>query len=94
MKSSDVCQPVVGGRVKYFLKKWSTITSDPWILDTVKQGYFIEFNQPPISCPDRLSRTKFTPDQNRAGFTYGQDWAVAQGPPQPGGLHIFHGKKL
>ena len=31
---------------------------------------------------------------SRAGFTYGQDWAVAQGPPQPGGLHIFHGKKL
>ena len=30
----------------------------------------------------------------RAEFTYGQDWAVAQGPPQPGGLHIFHGKKL
>ena len=32
--------------------------------------------------------------ESRAGFTYGQDWAVAQGPPQPGGLHIFHGKKL
>ena len=65
MKSSDVCQPVVGGRLKYFVKKWSTITSDPWILDTVKQGYFIEFNQPPIPCPDILPRTKFTPDQKK-----------------------------
>ena len=37
---------------------------------------------------------KHTSKMTRAGFTYGQDWAVAQGPPQPGGLHIFHGKKL
>ena len=47
-----------------------------------------EFREFPENCTFVLR------DLYRAGFTYGQDWAVAQGPPPPGGLHIFHGKKL
>lgn len=36
---------VVGGRLKYFYQKWKEITTDSFILETVK-GYKIPFNRP------------------------------------------------
>ncbi|XP_069073606.1 uncharacterized protein [Pleurodeles waltl] len=38
--------PSVGGRLKLFLHKWIEITSDPWVLNTIK-GYLIEFYEIP-----------------------------------------------
>ncbi|KAI9553839.1 hypothetical protein GHT06_019108 [Daphnia sinensis] len=39
---------VVGGRLKYFVGKWSEITSNEWVLDTVGNGLVLEFVSLPV----------------------------------------------
>ena len=37
----------VGGRLSLFLQEWGKITSDKWVLDTIKTGYKLEFLEKP-----------------------------------------------
>lgn len=39
-------KPLVGGRLKYYLHFWESITSDPWILNSVS-GYSLPFKEIP-----------------------------------------------
>lgn len=35
------------GSVRFYVENWRKITCDPWIIDTIENGYFIEFEQYP-----------------------------------------------
>ncbi|VDI78266.1 Hypothetical predicted protein [Mytilus galloprovincialis] len=37
----------VGGRLSLFLKEWTKITNDQWVLSIIKEGYKLEFQQFP-----------------------------------------------
>ena len=37
----------VGGRLSAFAEEWERVTSDQWVLDTVRHGYRLEFSSPP-----------------------------------------------
>ena len=40
----------VGGRLKFFAENWEEITSDPWVLRTVREGLTLKFkSRPPLS---------------------------------------------
>ena len=41
-------QPQVSGGLRLFVKNWARITSDPWVLETISQGYKIEFCRLPV----------------------------------------------
>jgi len=40
--------PIVGGRLARFASFWHRITKDPWVLDTVSRGLFIDFVSSPV----------------------------------------------
>jgi hypothetical protein len=42
-----VCS-TVGGRLSLFSVQWQSLTADPWILNIVKFGYFIDFLRLPV----------------------------------------------
>jgi hypothetical protein len=38
----------VGGRLRLFASVWSSITDDPWVLDTISNGLDIDFISFPV----------------------------------------------
>ena len=59
--------PLVGGRLSQFAEEWSRVTSDQWVLDTVKFGYRLEFTgHPPQSSTRRQTTVPDDPEQKLA----------------------------
>ena len=52
--------PQVSGRLRLFVKNWSLITSDPWILETIRFGYKIEFSHMPLQSHGHFPPTCFS----------------------------------
>jgi len=61
----------VGGRLKFYWEVWETFHIDPWVVKTLKEGYWIEFSaQPPLTTlpvPSPISK-----DPAKATATYDQ----------------------
>ena len=46
----------MGGRLGLFVREWSRITTDSWVLGTISKGYQLEFTEtPPFSTPFRTT---------------------------------------
>ena len=45
----------VGGRLKHFVPQWEKITSDPWVLKTVRKGLILPFISPPPLSPEPIN---------------------------------------
>jgi len=43
--------PLVGGRLLQFAEKWEILNPGPWVLETIKSGYRVEFTAEPPSHP-------------------------------------------
>jgi uncharacterized membrane protein YgcG len=43
------CSPPVGGRLRFFVDFWQTISKDPWIIQSVSEGVKIRFFIPAVS---------------------------------------------
>ena len=44
--TADIESAKVGARLRLFASNWTSITSDPWVLSTIRQRYKIEFLKP------------------------------------------------
>ena len=51
--------PQVSGRLRLFAKNWAKITSDPWVLETVRWGYKIEFSHLPFQSHYKIQQNCF-----------------------------------
>jgi hypothetical protein len=47
----------VGGRLSHFSSRWTKITKDPWVLDSVTNGFKVEFSSPPCKFKPQKSLT-------------------------------------
>jgi hypothetical protein len=47
----------VGGRLSHFSSRWTKITKDPWVLDSVTNGFKVEFSSPPCKFKPQKSPT-------------------------------------
>ena len=77
----------VGGRISAFAEEWGRITSDRWVLDTVSEGYRLEFTSPPPQTPAfRETKIPSDPDQRQALLAEVQQLqekaAIQRVPPQ------------
>jgi hypothetical protein len=52
--------PQVSGRLRFFAKNWAKITSDPWVLETVRWGYKIEFSHLPFQSHYKIQQNCFS----------------------------------
>ena len=44
----DILILPVGGRLKQFVQNWREISNDPWVINTVSEGLWLDFQSPPI----------------------------------------------
>ena len=52
----------MGGRLGLFVREWSRITEDSWVLGTITDGYRLEFTEtPPLLTPFRTTPVPFDP---------------------------------
>ena len=57
----------VGGRVSLAWRNWEMITSNAWVLDVVKNGYKLEFNEyPPLTSTPIFEELNLPPIQDKA----------------------------
>ena len=45
---STLAPDKVGGQVSFFLGNWAKVTSDPWVLSVMRNGYQVEWLQKPV----------------------------------------------
>jgi hypothetical protein len=56
----------VGGRLQFYATNWEEITSDQWVLSTIREGYTIEFARPPPLNPISIMETFLPKDPTMA----------------------------
>ena len=56
MRSTEPPIPPVGARLADFVSEWERITEDQWVMNTVSQGFAIEFvYKPPLASGVRVT---------------------------------------
>lgn len=59
--------PPVGGRLSHFVHEWALVTSDSWVLQTLRSGYRLEFTRAPFaSRPRSATKIPADPDKRQA----------------------------
>ena len=58
----------VGGRLRLFANAWKELSVDSWVLQTISQGYQIEFTSPPPLGVHRVTRIPAHPGKKKALF--------------------------